>query len=101
MQWPKILIFSGELKNKHTCFKFVGVSLPTRARSGNDLPLSRSLSLIIYPDVEIEDAVWSLNAMQYGQIITHDMSMIAGSTQARKYSQLVRNTIKTRRLFLL
>lgn len=58
--------------------------MPTLAKSGNDLPLSRAVSLAIYPDVQIEDPIWTLNAMQYGQIITHDMSMIAGSTQARK-----------------
>ncbi|KAJ8940330.1 hypothetical protein NQ318_014406 [Aromia moschata] len=59
-----------------------GISSPTLARSGNQLPGARTVSLAIYPDVQVEDPVWSLNAMQYGQIITHDMSMIAGSTQA-------------------
>lgn len=58
---------------------------PTVAKSGNQLPGARQLSLILYPDVPVEDPIWTLNAMQYGQIITHDMSMIAGSTQARKY----------------
>jgi peroxidase len=43
----------------------------------------------LYPDAPIEDPKWTLNAMQYGQIITHDMSMIAGSTQARKYREIV------------
>ncbi|CAG9818166.1 unnamed protein product [Phaedon cochleariae] len=62
-----------------------GISTPTLSRSGNDLPLSRSVSLIMYPDVQIEDPIWTLNAMQYGQIITHDMSMIAGSTQAQPH----------------
>lgn len=63
----------------------LGISNPTVARSGNLLPGARTLSLTIYPDVPIEDPIWTLNAMQYGQIITHDMSMIAGSTQARMY----------------
>nr|CAH7728340.1 unnamed protein product [Callosobruchus chinensis] len=65
-----------------------GISLPTTARSGNPLPLSRSVSLIMYPDVNLEDQIFTLNAMQYGQIVTHDMSMIAGSTQAQPHSTM-------------
>lgn len=57
---------------------------PPVAKSGRPLPMSRVLSLILYPDQPVEDPKWTLNAMQYGQIITHDMSMIAGSTQARE-----------------
>ncbi len=63
---------------------FLGVSTPPLSKSGKPLPGSRAVSLVIYPDVQLEDPKWTLNAMQYGQIITHDMSMIAGSTQARK-----------------
>lgn len=63
----------------------LGVSTPPTAKSGNPLPGARTVSLVIYPDVQIEDPKWTLAAMQYGQIITHDMSMIAGSTQARKF----------------
>ncbi|XP_022901583.2 peroxidase-like isoform X1 [Onthophagus taurus] len=62
-----------------------GISTPTRARSGNELPPARSLSLILYPDVPVEDPKFTVAAMQYGQIITHDMSMIAGSTQAQPH----------------
>ncbi|XP_018575334.1 peroxidase [Anoplophora glabripennis] len=62
-----------------------GISNPTAARSGNQLPGARTVSLVIYPDVQVEDPIWTLNAMQYGQIITHDMSMIAGSTQAQPH----------------
>ncbi|KAL3277117.1 hypothetical protein HHI36_012473 [Cryptolaemus montrouzieri] len=40
----------------------------------------------MFPDIQVEDPKWTLNAMQYGQIITHDMSMIAGSTQAQPHS---------------
>lgn len=54
------------------------------ARSGKPLPSSRLVSIVAYPDVPIEDPIWTLVAMQYGQIITHDMSMIAGSTQTSK-----------------
>ncbi|CAH0553301.1 unnamed protein product [Brassicogethes aeneus] len=62
-----------------------GVMTPTTAKSGNPLPAARQISLALYPDVPLEDPIWSLNAMQYGQIITHDMSMIAGSTQAQPH----------------
>ncbi|XP_050506213.1 peroxidase-like [Diabrotica virgifera virgifera] len=62
-----------------------GISNPSTAKSGNDLPLSRLVSLVLYPDVPKEDPIWTLNAMQYGQIITHDMSMILGSTQAQPH----------------
>ncbi|XP_018570827.1 peroxidase-like [Anoplophora glabripennis] len=62
-----------------------GISTPTIARSGNQLPSARTVSLLVYPDVLIVDPQFTLNAMQYGQIITHDMSMIAGSTQAQPH----------------
>ncbi|RZB39260.1 hypothetical protein BDFB_005392 [Asbolus verrucosus] len=61
------------------------VSAPTLAQSGKQLPGARIVSLLLYPDVQIEDPKFTLNAMQYGQIITHDMSMIAGSTQAQPH----------------
>ena len=62
------------------------------SQTGKPLPGARIVSLLIYPDVQIEDPKFTLNAMQYGQIITHDMSMIAGSTQARK---LKKTTIRS------
>ncbi|XP_015832935.2 peroxidase [Tribolium castaneum] len=62
-----------------------GVSTPTASVTGKPLPGSRIVSLLIYPDVQIEDPKFTINAMQYGQIITHDMSMIAGSTQAQPH----------------
>ncbi|XP_017785895.1 PREDICTED: peroxidase [Nicrophorus vespilloides] len=62
-----------------------GLSTPTESKTGKPLPPSRVVSLLLYPDVPLEDPKWTLNAMQYGQIITHDMSMIAGSTQAQPH----------------
>ncbi|XP_045467733.1 peroxidase isoform X2 [Harmonia axyridis] len=62
-----------------------GISTPPLAKSGRPLPPSRTVSLILFPDVKVDDPKWTLNAMQYGQIITHDMSMIAGSTQAQPH----------------
>ncbi|KAJ8973693.1 hypothetical protein NQ317_013398 [Molorchus minor] len=55
------------------------------ARSGNPLPGAREISLLIYPDFRLEDPIFTLNAMQYGQIVTHDMSMVLGSTQAQPH----------------
>lgn len=63
-----------------------GLSAPTLAKSGRDLPLSRTVSLLLFPDVPIQDPKFTLAAMQYGQIITHDMSMIAGSTQSTPHN---------------
>ncbi|XP_018321308.1 peroxidase [Agrilus planipennis] len=63
-----------------------GISTPTLSRSGRMLPGSRELSLDLHPDVPVRDPRFTLAAMQYGQIITHDMSMIAGSTQAQPHS---------------
>ncbi|KAJ8915001.1 hypothetical protein NQ315_002526 [Exocentrus adspersus] len=80
---PGVLIFFYD--NTNSLFCVIGISNPTIARSGNQLPGARTLSLVIYPDVPVEDPIWTLNAMQYGQIITHDMSMIAGSTQAQPH----------------
>ncbi|XP_065171043.1 LOW QUALITY PROTEIN: peroxidase-like [Atheta coriaria] len=62
-----------------------GISTPTESKSGKPLPPARVVSLVMYPDVPLEDPKWTLAAMQYGQIITHDMSMIAGSTQAQPH----------------
>ncbi|KAJ8985608.1 hypothetical protein NQ317_015101 [Molorchus minor] len=60
----------------------------SRGTQRQPLPGARTVSVVIYPDQQIEDPIWSLNAMQYGQIITHDMSMIAGSTQAQPQSTM-------------
>uniref|UniRef100_A0A6P7FDY3 Peroxidase-like n=1 Tax=Diabrotica virgifera virgifera TaxID=50390 RepID=A0A6P7FDY3_DIAVI len=62
-----------------------GIQEPLLSKSGRQLPLARSVSLLLYPDVPIEDPIFTLNAMQYGQIITHDLSMTAGSTQTQHY----------------
>ncbi|XP_066254166.1 peroxidase-like [Euwallacea similis] len=63
-----------------------GISTPTEAKSGNPLPSARTVSVSIYPHVPLEDPIWTLNAMQYGQIITHDMSLIVGTTQTQPHS---------------
>lgn len=50
--------------------------------SSRQLPSPRQVSSVLFPDADIKDPQWTLLAMQYGQIITHDMSMAAGTTQA-------------------
>nr|XP_023017889.1 peroxidase-like [Leptinotarsa decemlineata] len=62
-----------------------GISNPRLAKSGRDLPLARSVSLLLYPDIPVEDPLFTLLAMQFGQIITHDMSMTAGVPQTEHY----------------
>ncbi|KAK4882080.1 hypothetical protein RN001_005399 [Aquatica leii] len=54
-----------------------GISSAALAKSGNELPWPRSISLLLYPEVKIEDPKFTLAAMQFGQIIAHDMSLIA------------------------
>lgn len=60
-----------------------GISLPTDFNNP-DYPLARIVSLVVFPDAPIKDPLFTLAAMQYGQIITHDMAMIGGSTQISK-----------------
>ncbi|XP_046420327.1 peroxidase-like [Neodiprion fabricii] len=62
-----------------------GIHEPTRSVSGNSLPLSREVSLVLFPDVKVEDKMWTLANMQWGQIVTHDMAMIDGSTQSKAH----------------
>ncbi|KAJ8953131.1 hypothetical protein NQ318_017158, partial [Aromia moschata] len=51
-----------------------GIGALPRAKSGKPLPLPRKLSSELYPERNITDSSFTLNAQQYGQIITHDMS---------------------------
>ncbi|XP_075231368.1 peroxidase-like [Lycorma delicatula] len=63
-----------------------GVHAPPVSVTGHKLPGSRLVSIVLFPDVPIPDPVWTLNSMQWGQIITHDMSMAMGTTQAKAHS---------------
>lgn len=45
----------------------------------------RDVSLRVSPDVLIEDPIWTMTAMQWGQIVAHDMSLTAGVPQTGKY----------------
>lgn len=42
----------------------------------------------MFPNAKIDDVVWTLVAMQYGQIMTHDMGLIDGTTQSSTYRAL-------------
>ncbi|KAI5631376.1 peroxidase domain-containing protein [Phthorimaea operculella] len=61
-----------------------GVYAWPRAKSGRPLPNPREISLRLFPDRQLVDPIWNLNAQQWGQIITHDMSLTAGVTQTHK-----------------
>lgn len=67
-----------------TAFSFSGVHEPPISVTGKPLPASRLLSIALFPDVDVPDPKWTLAAMQWGQIITHDMSIASGTTQSRK-----------------
>lgn len=62
-----------------------GVSQPTVSVTGSPLPESRLLSRTLFPDVPEEDKHATLVTMQWGQLITHDMSLAAGTTQAQAH----------------
>ncbi|OXU24803.1 hypothetical protein TSAR_007677, partial [Trichomalopsis sarcophagae] len=62
------------------------VHAPPVAKSGNPLPNARAVSFTLFPDVDIQDRKWTLVAMQWGQIMTHDMAMIDGTTQSKAHA---------------
>lgn len=62
-----------------------GISSPTTSISGQDLPNSRLVSLIVFGENDVPDPQFTLANMQWGQIMTHDMSMQAGGTQSRRH----------------
>jgi peroxidase len=62
-----------------------GVSTPTTSITGQDLPSSRLVSLVVFGEADVPDPQFTLANMQWGQIMTHDMSMQAGGTQSRRH----------------
>ncbi|XP_043797588.1 peroxidase isoform X1 [Apis laboriosa] len=62
-----------------------GIQSPTRSITGSQLPLARMVSYTLFPNVNIDDPIWTLVAMQWGQIITHDMGLIEGTTQSKPH----------------
>nr|CAD7457603.1 unnamed protein product [Timema tahoe] len=63
-----------------------GVQDPPVSHSGKPLPGARLVSAVLFPDADVPDPKWTLIAMQWGQIITHDLSQAAGTTQAKAHS---------------
>lgn len=63
-----------------------GISSPPTSISGQDLPNSRLVSLVVFGEDDVPDPQFTIVNMQWGQIMTHDMSMQAGGTQSRKHA---------------
>jgi len=63
----------------------VGIRAPSSSIIGTDLPLARAVSYTMFPNSDVDDVVWTLVAMQYGQVMTHDMGLIDGTTQSSTY----------------
>ncbi|XP_071641804.1 peroxidase isoform X1 [Temnothorax longispinosus] len=63
-----------------------GIRAPSGSIIGTDLPLARTVSYTLFPNSDVDDVVWTLLAMQYGQVITHDMGLIDGTTQSKSHS---------------
>lgn len=64
------------------CNSFSEIRQPTISVTGKPLPPARTLSVELFPDVKIDDNRFTLATMQWGQLITHDMSLASGSTLA-------------------
>ncbi|XP_060648778.1 peroxidase [Drosophila nasuta] len=62
-----------------------GISAPTRSVTGDELPSARLVSLVVFGEQDVPDPEYTLHNMQWGQIMTHDMSMQAGGTQSKKH----------------
>lgn len=59
-----------------------GISAPPRSVTGDELPSARLVSLVAFGEQDVADPEYTLHNMQWGQIMTHDMSMQAGGTQS-------------------
>jgi len=63
----------------------VGIRTPSKSIFGEDLPSARAVSYTFFPNCDIDDKIWTLITMQYGQIIAHDMGLIDGTTQTSTF----------------
>ncbi|XP_059474722.1 peroxidase-like [Neocloeon triangulifer] len=52
-----------------------GVSYPRRSVYGGYLPSARKISAVLFDDKFAPDDLWTVMFMQFGQFISHDMSM--------------------------
>ncbi|XP_075148050.1 peroxidase [Haematobia irritans] len=62
-----------------------GVSSPTESVTGQELPSARLVSTMVFGEMDAPDPQFTLMNMQWGQMVTHDMSMQAGGTQSKKH----------------
>ncbi|KAL6265623.1 hypothetical protein P5V15_002417 [Pogonomyrmex californicus] len=63
-----------------------GIRAPSGSIYGVELPLARKVSYTMFPNNDINDKRWTLVAMQYGQVMTHDMGLIDGTTQSKSHN---------------
>ncbi|XP_059610069.1 peroxidase [Phlebotomus argentipes] len=63
-----------------------GVSSPTLSVTGAELPNARVLSVDVFGERDVPDPKFTLLNMQWGQVITHDMSLQFGGSQAQKHA---------------
>ncbi|CAK1579400.1 unnamed protein product [Parnassius mnemosyne] len=61
-----------------------GISALPVSSTRRQLPNAREISVRLFPDKKLIDPVWTLITQQWGQIITHDMSLTAGVAQTHK-----------------
>lgn len=63
-----------------------GYALPSRAASGAELPSARNVSVVMHPTTNKIDVNLTIVNMQFGQFVSHDGSLLAGSTGSCKGS---------------
>ncbi|GAB0096538.1 Peroxidase [Sergentomyia squamirostris] len=63
-----------------------GIHSPTLSVTGQELPNARLISLNVFGERDIPDPKFTLLNMQWGQIMTHDMSLQFGGSQAFKHA---------------
>ncbi len=54
-----------------------GIDSPRAAKSGNQLPNSRMVSMVIHDDIDVPSDVHTLFMMYFGQFTDHDLSRTA------------------------
>uniref|UniRef100_A0A8D8RDW0 Peroxidase n=1 Tax=Cacopsylla melanoneura TaxID=428564 RepID=A0A8D8RDW0_9HEMI len=63
-----------------------GIKAVPTSVAGTELPGARLISIVMFPDLPVDDHLWTLSTMSWAQIITHDMSMSMGNSQNNRYS---------------
>nr|WIM01331.1 peroxinectin 1 transcription variant X2 [Limnephilus flavicornis] len=53
-----------------------GVRLPRRSTDKSPLPCARKVRTDLFPTGQVENALWPLNIMYWGQFLAHDMSLL-------------------------